>query len=97
MKVVINECHGCFSLSEAARKRYLELAGCRPDNWFDMNRADRYLVQVVEELGIDANGPCAFLRVHDIEAGRWFRINEYDGMETLQYRDMDDYWILATE
>ena len=97
MKVVISECYGGFGLSEAAKKRYVELTGKKPESWYDMNRADKYLVQVVEELGIEANGSHAFLRVHDIEAGRWFRITEYDGMEGLQYRDMDDDWILAVD
>lgn len=62
---------------------------------YDIKRSDPILVQVVEELGVDASGPCASLRVVEIENGRWFKIDEYDGLESIQYRDIDDEWILA--
>lgn len=61
----------------------------------DIKRNDPALVQVVEELGKESFGECAYLEVVDIEKGRWFKINEYDGLETIQYRDIDDEWILA--
>ena len=97
MKVVINTCYGGFGLSEEARERYVELTGSKPAYWYDMNRADPYLIQVVEELGPDADGPHSDLKVVNVEAGRWFRINEYDGYEKIEYRDMDDSWILAVD
>ena len=61
----------------------------------DLKRSDPILVQVVEELGAESFGKCAELEVVDIEKGRWFKIDEYDGYETVQYRDIDDEWILA--
>ena len=61
----------------------------------DIKRNDPTLVQVVEELGEESFGRCARLKVVDIEKGRWFKIDEYDGLETIQYRDIDDEWILA--
>ena len=61
----------------------------------NLERSDPILVQVVEELGTEADGKCANLEVVDIEKGRWFKIDEYDGYETVQYRDIDDEWILA--
>ena len=97
MKVVINECYGGFGLSTAARERYLELSGQRPTNWFDIKRNNKYLVQVVEELGIEANGSCAFLKIVDIEPGRWYRIEEYNGYDTTRYRDLDIEWQLAID
>lgn len=39
------------------------------------------LVQCVEELGEDANGPCAELAVIEIPDGVEYIIDEYDGME----------------
>lgn len=61
----------------------------------NLKRSDPILVQVVEELGAESFGKCARLEVVDIEKGRWFKIDEYDGYESIQYRDIDDEWILA--
>ena len=97
MKVVINTCYGGFGLSDKARERYVELTGSKPTHWYDMNRADKYLVQVVEELGPEADGSNANLKVVNVEAGRWFRIQDYDGYEEIEYRDMDDSWVLAVD
>lgn len=62
---------------------------------YDIKRDDPILVRVVEELGREASGSCSSLRVVDVERGRWFKIDEYDGLESIQYRDIDDEWILA--
>ena len=97
MKVVINTCYGGFGLSEDAKERYIELSGQKPDSWYDLKRNDKYLVQVVEELGVWSYGPCALLKVVDIEPGRWYRIKEYDGYEDIQYRGIDADWQLATD
>lgn len=61
----------------------------------NLKRSDPILVQVVEELGAESFGKCARLEVVDIDKGRWFKIDEYDGYESIQYRDIDDEWILA--
>ena len=61
----------------------------------NIKRNDPVLVQVVEELGEESFGACAELKIVEIEKGRWFKIDEYDGLETIQYRDIDDEWILA--
>ena len=69
-----------------------------PENIFysgSIKRNDPILVQVVEELGDEASGECATLKIVEIENGRWFKIDEYDGWESIQYRDIDDEWILA--
>lgn len=50
----------------------------RPDD-----RADPLLVQVVEELGVEANGSCAELRVIEIPDGVDYEIDDYDGVETI--------------
>lgn len=60
-----------------------------------LKRSDPILVQVVEELGAESFGKCAELEIVDIDKGRWFKIDEYDGYESIQYRDIDDEWILA--
>lgn len=61
----------------------------------DIERYDPYLVQVVEELGAEASSRLSNLAVVEIENGRYFKIDEYDGYESIQYRDVDDEWILA--
>lgn len=61
----------------------------------DVERNDPMLVQVVEELGEEASGQYSRLTVVEVENGRWFKINEYDGLESIQYRDIDNEWILA--
>ena len=61
----------------------------------DIERHDPALVQTVEELGSEASGKLSNLTVVEIENGRWFKIDEYDGYESIQYRDIDDEWILA--
>ena len=64
-------------------------------HFYDLKRNDPILVQVVEELGAESFGECSNLEVVDIKNGRWFQIDEYDGYESIRYRDIDDEWILA--
>jgi len=47
----------------------------------DIPRDDPNLVQVVEELGSDADGRCAELRIVEIPDGTNWEIDEYDGYE----------------
>lgn len=57
----------------------------------DVDRADPALVQVVEELGNKANGMCAKLRIEDVPAGTLYRIDEYDGYESVMTQDTYDW------
>jgi len=57
----------------------------------DVDRADPALVQVVEELGDKANGMCAKLRIEDVPAGTLYRIDEYDGYESVMTQDTYDW------
>jgi len=50
---------------------------------YDIPRNDPALVQAVEELGADADGDCAELKVVEIPDGVEFEIDEYDGMERI--------------
>lgn len=49
----------------------------------DIPRDDPALVQAVEELGKLADGPHAYLEVVSFPAGVQWRIDEYDGQETV--------------
>jgi len=54
------------------------------DCWFnsrDEERDNPLLIQVVEELGEEANGDCARLQIVEIPDDVEWEIEEYDGME----------------
>jgi len=92
-KIVYNACFGGFGLSDKAVERYRELTGQVADRW-NINRADPALVQVVEELDDEANTRFSDLRIVDIPAGTKYRIDEYDGNESVC--TIDDYeWSIA--
>lgn len=62
------------------------------DSYFsdrDIERDDPALIQVIEELGGKANGSCASLAIEDVPAGSLYRIDEYDGNESV--RTQSDY------
>ena len=48
-------------------------------------RLDKTLIEVVEELGKKASGMCGNLEVVEIPDNSFYKIDEYDGLETLYY------------
>ena len=52
-------------------------------SYYDVERNDPLLIQVVEELGKDADGNLAELKVVDIPDGVEYTIEEYDGIEHI--------------
>lgn len=81
MKIVINRCHGRFSLSEQAYKALgLENA------YDEIERNDERLVTLVEKDAQATSGFFARLEVVNIpeEATDWI-VNEYDGLENIIY------------
>lgn len=92
-KIVYNACFGGFGLSDEALERYRELGG-KCLSRYDIERDDPLLVQVVEELGDQANTRFSDLRIADLPAGTKYRIDEYDGSESVM--TIDDYeWSVA--
>jgi hypothetical protein len=83
MKVVINRCHGGFSLSQEAEALYKERKGITDPDWYywNLERDDLILVDIVNELGEAANGRYAELAIVDIPDDVDFQIEEYDGKE----------------
>jgi hypothetical protein len=55
----------------------------------DLSRTDPILIQVVEELGDKANGSHAKLSMIALPAGTKYRLEEYDGFETVM--TFEDY------
>lgn len=56
----------------------------------EIPRHDPALVQVVEELGENANWSCSKLEIEVIPLGIPYRISEYDGMEEIYL--FEDFW-----
>ena len=81
MKMVINNCFGGFSLSDAAVQ---QLGLDSP--YSDIDRCDERLVALVEQDADAASGRCARLVVVEIpdEATDTY-LEEYDGAERLLY------------
>lgn len=81
-KIVINACHGGFGLSETAKLLYTELAGRSVARYrWETERADPYLIEVVERLGRAASGTYARLKVVEIPDDVEWTIHDYDGLE----------------
>ena len=52
---------------------------------FNIDRTDPILIQVVEELGDEANAEFAHIEIKTIRKGKKFRIIEIDGYEDLEF------------
>ncbi len=91
MEIVKNACYGEFGLSDAALARLSDITGltfsqCMEKySWGGKEiRTAPELVQVVKELGIDANGDFAELKVVEVPDSVNWCINDYDGWETIE-------------
>lgn len=66
-------------------------------NFRDIDRTDPILVSVVETMGsAAASGRFAELSITEIPDGTLYKIDNYDGMESIITQEDDD-WILAQE
>jgi hypothetical protein len=81
--VVINTCYGGFGLSGRAVRDYKDMAGITDDKWYerDIPRDDPYLIKIVRDLGMAANGAHANLKIVEIPPDVEWQIEEYDGNE----------------
>lgn len=84
-KVAYNACYGGFCLSPKAISA-LKNMGINYDNdWFYNNKIDRHdpsLIKVIEDLGVEASGPNAYLKIAIID-GDQYKIEDYDGFESV--------------
>lgn len=93
VKVLYNACYGGFGLSEAAETLYKQKAGLAEDtelcSW-DLDRTDPLLIETVEALGIELSSDrYARLAIAELPKGVKYRIDEYDGLESVM--TIDDY------
>ena len=59
----------------------------RENYWFndrEIDRTDKELIKVIEELGCEANGSCAKLKVVEIPDDVNWEIDDYDGNESIE-------------
>lgn len=105
-KVVYNDCYGGFSISKKCAERMAELGNQEAkerlqkykEDWYGglyaTPRHDPVLVQVVEEMGEEANDRYSELKIKVLRFGNKYIIEEYDGEETvLEPEDKDIKWI----
>jgi len=98
-KIVYNACYGGFSLSEAACNLYDELKdqprGTTTHGGRDIPRNDPALAEVVERLGAQAaSGAFAALAIRELPIRTKYRIDGYDGYESVM--TIDEYeWQIA--
>ena len=57
----------------------------------DKHRQDPILIEVVEELGDKASGRFGKLEVIEIPDNCYYKIDEYDGIETIYYSNSEIY------
>lgn len=72
--------------NKIAKKSFKEI---QDDYYFWINskyRTDPTLIEVIEELGDKASGPCGELRIVEIPDDLDYVIDEYDGYERLHQR-----------
>ena len=81
MKIVINKCYGGFCPSDAVMEE-LRKRG-KPFERYIVPRNDPDLVDLVESMGAEANGPCSSLKVVEIPDGVNWQLEEYDGIEWI--------------
>lgn len=98
-KVVYNTCYGGFSLSKKASQYLNEKYGLGISENYGyvddvLSRHDQRLVEVVELMGDEASGTYSDLRIFELE-GWVYRIDEYDGLETVETPDCVDWVVIG--
>lgn len=93
-KIAYNNCYGIFSLSIKAinwiRENYPEF------NDFEFKeRHNPVLIKCIETLGPEVNGVVSNIEIKTID-GRVYRIDEYDGLETV-VEPNDEEWIIINK
>lgn len=79
------------------RENYYTTSPGEEDQFFscrDISRTDETLIEVIEQLGAEANGRCASLKIIDLQPGTKYRIQEYDGDEWIE-TEADIEWSIA--
>lgn len=73
-----------YSASDDKRKLSNELYSKNTISYMNIERTDPVLIQVVEELGQEANDQHSYLAIEELPKGTKYRIMEYDGAESIE-------------
>lgn len=95
MKIVINVCHGGFSLSDKAYSQYIEDAKVPKDlhlSMYDIPRNDENLVNIILNLKEESWGRYSNLQVLEIPDDIDWQIYEYDGWEWICEKHRSWHW-----
>jgi len=89
--IVYNACYGGFSLSKNAIEHYNLIGAAKRLHPHDnVDREDPYLIRTIMALGHTAAGGCADLQIHLLSPDTVYRIDSYDGAETIRlFHDHD--------
>lgn len=80
--------------SSEERKKSNELYSKYVFDYSKISRSDPCFVQMVEDLGDKANGHCAKLEIEEVPTGTLYRIEEYDGFESVVLAE-SEVWEIA--
>lgn len=81
-KILINRRHGGFTLTHKVLDIYNSRTGRNIEYSWDLKRDDPVLIEIVEELGLEAcQGWASRLKIVDVPPDVDWYIEEYDGME----------------
>lgn len=94
IEVMYNDAYGGFGFSEKALKMYCEKKRIEYDSnnkWFTIKMSDKIdrhdidMLEIVKELGSEANGSHCKIKIEKIPAKykETYKISEYDGLETV--------------
>lgn len=86
MEILLNGCYGGFGVSKKALDLYNKRTGKNVMDDYELRddcRTDPILIDIIKELGEEANGSCSKLYVDEVPDGYDYWIEEYDGVETL--------------
>ena len=84
-------------LNPTTRTEIYELSeeDCIVCEYSNLDRTDPILIETIEELGLkESSGDCSSLNIEEISSGTQYRIKEYDGYESIEYRD-SIYWNIS--
>lgn len=85
MKVLINTCYGGFGFSEGFVE-HANANGFSLSRYDEGQRSNQELIALAEAFGLEkVNGMCANLEVRELPDGLEYSIDEYDGVEHIEY------------
>ena len=104
-KIAYNKCFGGFSLSKTAiewmikhtddielSKQLGEDYSCEYYFRAEKHRCHPLLIQCIEAIGSQADGFCAELAIHEIQDSELYRIDEYDGSESVETQSSYEWY-----